>query len=182
MKVTTTELPGVFLLDPVVHGDERGFFMETRNEQTWGQLEIPSRFVQDNHSGSAEGVLRGIHYQLKRPQGKLLRVIRGAVVDVAVDLRRSSPHFRKWVALQLSAENRRMVWIPPGFGHGFRITEGPAEVIYQCTEVYDGADSRAIRWDDPDLAVDWDLPAGAAPILSPADADAPFLADAEVYP
>ena len=180
MKVIETNLPGVLLLKPKVFGDARGFFMESWNRRTFAELGLNSDFVQDNHSRSAKGVLRGLHYQLNDPQGKLVRVVNGAVFDVAVDLRKSSPHFGKWVGYELSAENKRMMWVPPGFGHGFLVLSDSADFLYKTTAFYAPQLERCVRWDDPDIGVQW--PAEGAPQLSAKDAVAPGLVDAEVYP
>ncbi len=180
MKVIETNLPGVLLLEPKVFGDARGFFMESWNRRTFAELGLNSDFVQDNHSRSAKGVLRGLHYQLNDPQGKLVRVVNGAVFDVAVDLRKSSPHFGKWVGYELSAENKRMMWVPPGFGHGFLVLSDSADFLYKTTAFYAPQLERCVRWDDPDIGVQW--PAEGAPQLSAKDAVAPGLVDAEVYP
>lgn len=180
MKVIETNLPGVLLLEPKVFGDARGFFMESWNRRTFAELGLNSDFVQDNHSRSAKGVLRGLHYQLNDPQGKLVRVVNGAVFDVAVDLRKSSPHFGTWVGYELSAENKRMMWVPPGFGHGFLVLSDSADFLYKTTAFYAPQLERCVRWDDPDIGVQW--PAEGAPQLSAKDAVAPGLVDAEVYP
>jgi dTDP-4-dehydrorhamnose 3,5-epimerase len=176
--VHQTELPGVLLLEPRVFGDDRGFFLESWNAKTFADAGLDLDFVQDNHSRSAHGVLRGLHYQLKNPQGKLVRVTSGAVFDVAVDLRRSSPHFGKWVGYELSEANKRMLWVPPGFGHGFVVTSESADFLYKCTELYDPTDDRGVRWDDPAIGIDWPV---TAPALSAKDAAAPLLADAQVF-
>jgi dTDP-4-dehydrorhamnose 3,5-epimerase len=164
-----------------VFGDDRGFFLETWNASAFAGAGLDFQFVQDNHSRSARGVLRGIHYQIERPQGKLVRVLSGAVFDVAVDLRRSSPPFGQWVGCELSAENFRMLWVPPGFGHGFLTLTEHADFAYKCTELYAPPFERSIRWDDPTLVIHW--PAQESPFtLSAKDSVAPLLADAEVYP
>jgi dTDP-4-dehydrorhamnose 3,5-epimerase len=180
MKVIETPLPGVLLLEPRTFGDARGFFLESWNRRTFADFGVDLDFVQDNHSRSAKGVLRGLHYQLNDPQGKLVRVVSGAVFDVAVDLRRSSPHFGQWVGYELSADNRRMMWIPPGFGHGFMVQSDNADFLYKTTAFYAPQWDRGIRWDDPQIAVQW--PLEAAPTLSDKDQALPFLKDAEVYP
>ena len=182
MRTVPTRLPDVLIVEPVVHGDHRGFFMETWNQRTFAALGIHATFVQDNHSRSAAGTLRGLHYQLQRPQGKLVRVLRGEVFDVAVDIRRSSPTFGQWVGVTLSEANRRMLWVPPGFAHGFLVTSDVADVAYKCTELYAPDDERSVRWDDRDIAVAWPLDDDRAPILSARDAEAPTLAQAQVYP
>lgn len=180
MNLIETTLPGVVLLEPKVFGDARGFFLESWNRQTFAQLGLEPDFVQDNHSRSARGVLRGLHYQLKQPQGKLVRVVSGAVFDVAVDLRRSSPHFGHWVGYELSAENRRMMWIPPGFAHGFLVLSDSADFLYKTTTYYAPEWDRGVRWDDPQIGVAW--PLEGTPVLSAKDQVQPLLGDAEVYP
>ncbi len=180
MKVVDTALPGVKLIEPRVFGDDRGFFMETWNARAFAAAGLDHDFVQDNHSRSAKGVLRGLHYQIVNPQGKLVRVASGAVFDVAVDVRRASPDFGRWVGYELSAANKRMLWVPPGFAHGFVVLSDSADFLYKCTSLYDPAAERAVRWDDPTLAIDWPLD-GAAPLLSAKDAVAPSLAEAEVF-
>mgnify|MGYP001439599359 CR=1 FL=1 len=180
MQVTKTALPGVLLLEPRVFGDARGFFLESWNRQVFRELGLDLDFVQDNHSRSTQGVLRGLHYQLHQPQGKLVRAVSGAVFDVAVDLRRASPHFGRWVGYELSGDNRRMLWIPPGFGHGFLVLSETADFLYKTTACYAPQWDRGVRWDDPDIGVQW--PLTSAPQLSAKDQAAPWLKDAEVYP
>jgi dTDP-4-dehydrorhamnose 3,5-epimerase len=180
MNITETALPGVMLIEPRVFGDARGFFLESWNAATFAAAGLDLAFVQDNHSRSARGVLRGLHYQLHEPQGKLVRVTQGAVFDVAVDIRRTSPHFGRWVGYELSAENHRMLYIPPGFAHGFLVVSDTADFLYKCTSLYHPASDRGIRWDDPGIGIAWP-DAGAAPLLSAKDAVAPLLADAEVF-
>jgi dTDP-4-dehydrorhamnose 3,5-epimerase len=179
MKVTPTALPGVMLVEPKVFGDARGFFFESWNAQAFAEAGIDAQFVQDNHSRSAGGVLRGLHYQLRQPQGKLVRVIQGSAFDVAVDIRRSSPDFGRWVGVELSQENRRMLWVPPGFAHGFLALSETCEFLYKASEYYAPQHERAILWNDPDLAIAW--PLNGEPVLSAKDAGAPRLKDAEVY-
>ena len=179
MNVTETSLPGVLLIEPKVFGDARGFFLESWNRQTFAGLGLNLDFVQDNHSRSAKGVLRGLHYQLNEPQGKLVRVVSGAVFDVAVDVRKSSPHFGQWVGYELSADNHRMLWIPPGFAHGFLVLSEVADFLYKTTAYYAPQWDRGIRWDDPQIGVQW--PLEGAPTLSAKDQDQPLLKDAEVY-
>ena len=179
MNVIETTLPGVLLLEPKVFGDARGFFLESWNRQTFAERGLDLGFVQDNHSRSAKGVLRGLHYQLNDPQGKLVRVISGAVFDVAVDLRRASPHFGQWVGYELSAENQRMLWVPPGFGHGFLVLSESADFLYKTTAYYAPQWDRGIRWDDPEIGVQW--PLADAPTLSVKDQGLPLFKDAEVY-
>jgi dTDP-4-dehydrorhamnose 3,5-epimerase len=175
-------LTDVLLVEPTVHRDERGFFLESWHEQRLASEGLLARFVQDNHSHSRQGTLRGLHYQVGNPQGKLVRVVHGEVYDVAVDLRRSSPTFRQWMHQRLSAENFRQVWIPPGFAHGFYVLSDSADLLYKCTGYYVAGDDRSVRWDDPDLAIDWPLPDGDPPTLSAKDASAPLLRDAQTYP
>ena len=180
MKVDETGLPGVRLITPRVFGDDRGFFLESWNARAFADAGLDLDFVQDNHSRSARGVLRGLHYQLGNPQGKLVRVTQGAVFDVAVDVRRSSPHFGRWTGAELSDANHRMLWVPPGFAHGFVVLSDSADFLYKCTTLYDAANDRGIRWDDPAIGIDWPLD-GMTPQLSAKDAVAPLLADAEVF-
>lgn len=183
MNVTQTDLPGVLLLEPKVFGDARGFFLESWNRRTFAELGLELDFVQDNHSRSTRGVLRGIHYQIRQPQGKLVRVVSGSVFDVAVDLRRQSPHFGRWVGYELSVENHRMLWIPPGFGHAFLVLTDSADFLYKTTQYYAPEWDRGVRWDDPDIGIAWPLAAlnGQAPQLSAKDAAQPLLKDAEVF-
>ncbi len=181
MNVISTALPEVLVLEPKVFGDSRGFFFESYNRKTFAaDTGLDVEFVQDNHSRSARGVLRGIHYQLVRPQGKLVRAVAGAVWDLAVDLRRSSPRFGRWVGVELSAENQRQLWVPPGFGHAFVVLSETADFLYKTTDYWYPEHERSVVWNDPDLAIDWPLD-GAAPQLAAKDAQAPRLAEAEVY-
>lgn len=180
MKVVDTDLPEVKLIEPAVHGDDRGFFLEAWNARTFAEAGIDAEFVQDNHSRSARGVLRGLHYQLIRPQGKLVRVVSGRAFDVAVDLRRSSPRFGRWVGFELSAANKRMLWVPPGFAHGFLALEDGTDFLYKCTDFYAPEHDRSILWSDPAIGIDWPLD-GREPALAPKDAAAPPLAQAEGY-
>lgn len=181
MRFAETELPGVTLIRPRIVGDHRGFFMETWHRVKFGAAGIDVDFKQDNHSRSVKGTLRGLHYQLQHPQGKLVRVVAGEVFDVAVDLRRSSPTFGRSLGVSLSAADASELWIPPGFAHGFYVTSESADLVYKCTEVYVPEDERTIRWDDPALAIAWPLGAGA-PVLSPRDQHGVEFAHAEVYP
>jgi dTDP-4-dehydrorhamnose 3,5-epimerase len=181
MKLIPTAIPGVVIVEPDVFGDARGFFMESWNERSFAELGLDMRFVQDNHSRSQQGVLRGLHYQLAHPQGKLVRVTQGEVFDVAVDLRSDSPTFGRSVGERLSEENQRMLWIPPGFAHGFYVISAQADFQYKCTDFYMPDDERAIRWDDPELGIEWPLVSDAPPNVSARDAAAPLLRDAEVY-
>jgi dTDP-4-dehydrorhamnose 3,5-epimerase len=180
MNIIETPLPGVLLIEPQLFGDERGFFMESWNRRAFASRGLDLEFVQDNHSRSARGVLRGLHYQVHEPQGKLVRVVSGAVFDVAVDLRRSSPNFGRWVGYELSADNKRMLWVPPGFGHGFLVLSETADFLYKTTAYYAPQWDRGVRWNDPDIGIDW--PLDGAPTLSAKDEAAPWLRDAEVYP
>ena len=179
MKTEATALPGVLLITPRVFGDDRGFFLESWNAQTFADAGLDLDFVQDNHSRSARGVLRGLHYQLHNPQGKLVRVTQGSVFDVAIDLRRSSPNFGQWVGVTLSDANKAMLWVPPGFGHGFVVTSDSADFQYKCTTLYAPADEHCIRWDDPAIGIAW--PLDGAPLVSGKDAAGKLLADAEVF-
>lgn len=181
MNVINTDLPGVLILEPKVFGDSRGFFYESFNARTFQELTgVTTTFVQDNHSKSQKGVLRGLHYQLKNTQGKLVRVTHGEVLDVAVDVRRSSPHFGKWVGVKLSAENRRQLWVPEGFAHGFVVLSYSAEFLYKTTDYYNPQAECCIRWDDPDLAIDWQLT--GTPTLSAKDQAGKRLNEADLFP
>jgi len=181
VKVVATAIPEVKLLEPRVFGDDRGFFMESYNRRTFTELTgIDVDFVQDNHSRSAKGVLRGLHYQIRQPQGKLVRVVSGAVFDVAVDLRRSSPTFGRWVGEVLSAENRRQLWVPAGFAHGFLVLSDTAEFLYKTTDYYAPEHERCIAWNDPDLNVAWPLD-GTVPSLSAKDTQGLSFRDAELF-
>lgn len=180
MKIIDTEIPEVKIIEPKVFGDQRGFFFESYNQREFdaatGNREL---FVQDNHSRSSRDVLRGIHYQIHNPQGKLVRVVSGEVFDVAVDLRKSSPTFGKWVGLFLSEENKRQLWVPPGFGHAFLVVSPQADFLYKTTNFYDPASERTIAWNDPDIGVEW--PEGVKPSLSEKDQKGLSLAEAEVF-
>lgn len=181
MQAINTELPGVLILEPRVFGDERGFFFESFNARAFAEATgLQCEFVQDNHSRSQRGVLRGLHYQVQQAQGKLVRVSVGEVFDVAVDLRRSSPTFGKWVGTLLSAENKRQLWVPAGFAHGFVVLSEFAEFLYKTTDYYAPEHERCIRWDDPSLAIDW--PLDGAPQLSAKDQAGLSFADAQVFP
>ena len=179
MKVETTELPGVLVLEPRIFGDERGFFLETYNAPRYAAAGISGPFVQDNLSRSVRGTLRGLHFQEPHGQGKLVQVLQGCVWDVAVDVRRGSPTFGQYVARELSAENRRQLWVPPGFAHGFCVLSASADFSYKCTALYSPASERAIAWDDPDLGIAWPI---TEPLLSGRDAAAPRLRDAAELP
>lgn len=177
MNVIETDLPGILILEPKVWGDERGFFMESYNRKRFEEVGITSVFVQDNHSLSVKGTLRGLHYQRSQPQAKLCRVVAGAVLDVAVDIRLASPYFGRWTSAVLTAENKRQIWVPAGFAHGFLVLSDTAEFLYKCDEFYDPSDDRGIAWDDPDIGVDWLLAENdiEAPLLSPKDRINPGL-------
>jgi dTDP-4-dehydrorhamnose 3,5-epimerase len=182
MEFMPARIPDVVVIKPEVFGDDRGFFMETWEARRFAKAGIDVEFVQDNHSKSSQGVLRGLHYQIRRPQGKLVRVVAGEVFDVAVDLRRSFGTFGMWVGSFLSADNRRMLWIPPGFAHGFYVTSRSSEFVYKCSAFYAPEDERSIIWNDPDLAIDWPLINGKPPTVSQKDSQGISLKDAETYP
>lgn len=175
MQVIETEIPGVLIIEPKVFGDDRGFFLETWQRMRYAQLGIPEGLVQDNLSYSQHGVLRGLHVQNPSPQGKLVQVIKGAVFDVAVDIRAGSPWFGRWVGVSLSAENKRQFWVPEGFAHGFLVTAEDALFTYKCSDYYNPRSELSIRWDDPDIGIEW--PLDDAPALSAKDADAMLLKD-----
>jgi dTDP-4-dehydrorhamnose 3,5-epimerase len=177
VKVETTGLSGVLVIEPVVHRDHRGFFLETWRADRYAEAGVPVGFVQDNHSRSARGTLRGLHYQVEEVQGKLVRCAAGEIFDVAVDLRRGSPSYGRWAAATLSENDHRQLWIPPGCAHGFYVLSEIADVVYKCTAPYSPAHERVIRWDDPDLAIAWPL-AGGAPVVSPKDAGGLAFRDA----
>lgn len=180
MQFIPTKIPAILLIEPKVFGDERGFFMETYQTRHFALSGIDANFVQDNHSGSRQGTLRGLHYQIQRAQGKLVRVVAGEILDVAVDIRRSSPTFGEWVGEHLSAQNKRQIWVPPGFAHGFYVISDWAEIIYKTTDFYAPEWERTIQWNDPYLAIAWPL-VDSAPILSPKDAQGIPFQKAEVY-
>ena len=182
MKVTATGLGGLLIIEPVVHRDGRGFFLEAWREEHYRPAGVDLPFVQDNHSRSVRGVLRGLHYQVETPQGKLVRCAAGEIFDVAVDLRRASPTFGHWVGTTLSDENHRQLWIPPGFAHGFYVTSERADVIYKCTAPYRPVHEHTLRWDDPEVGVGWPVPPGARPMVSPRDAAGRELRDAVTFP
>ncbi|MBU0653742.1 MAG: dTDP-4-dehydrorhamnose 3,5-epimerase [Gammaproteobacteria bacterium] len=181
MKLIDTRIPDVKIIEPAVFGDARGFFMETWSAAKFAELGLELNFVQDNHSRSRQGILRGLHYQVQQAQGKLVRVTSGKVFDVAVDLRRSSATFGQWVGAELSDENHRMMWVPPGFAHGFYVMSESADFLYKCTDVYAPHHERCIRWDDPTLAIDWPLVDGQTPLVSAKDAEGKSWQDAEVF-
>ena len=181
MRATRLAIPDVVLIEPKVFGDDRGFFMESFNQRAFNAATgTDHRFVQDNHSRSGRGVLRGLHYQIRQPQGKLVRVTSGAVFDVAVDLRKSSPTFGQWVGAELSDDNHHQLWVPPGFAHGFLVLSNSADFLYKTTDYYAPEHERSLAWNDPDLAIAWPE-VGAAPTLSAKDAVAPSLARAETF-
>jgi len=179
LNVIATPLSGLLVLEPKTFGDARGFFLESYNEKTWAEAGITGRFVQDNHSLSARGVLRGLHYQLCHPQGKLIRVAAGEIFDVALDLRRSSPTFGKWYGTNLSGENNRQMWVPVGFAHGFSVLSESAHVLYKATDFYAPECERTVAWNDPDLAVDWGLT--GSPVISAKDQRGTRFRDAETF-
>jgi dTDP-4-dehydrorhamnose 3,5-epimerase len=181
MNFFPTEIPDIIRIDPLEFGDPRGFFLETYRADKMTAAGIPDHFVQDNHSGSRKNILRGLHYQIRQVQGKLVRAVSGEIFDVAVDLRRTSPSFGRWVGEVLSADNKRMLWIPPGFAHGFYVISEWAEVLYKATEYYSPEWERTLVWNDPMVGVRWPFPAGTEPVLSSKDASGARWADAEVY-
>lgn len=180
MQAIQTAIPEVLIIEPKVFGDSRGFFFESFNARSFRELTgLDVSFVQDNHSRSAKGVLRGLHYQIRQPQGKLVRVTRGSVFDVAVDLRRNSPNFGKWVGVELSDDNHRQLWVPPGFGHGFVVLSESADFLYKTTDYYAPEHERCVIWNDPTIGIDW--PLDGEPLLSAKDRDGKPLASAEVF-
>jgi len=181
MQFTPTKIPDVILIEPDVFGDERGFFMETFRADRCTEMGISADFVQDNHSGSQFGTLRGLHYQIRQPQGKLLRVVAGEIFDVAVDIRRSSPTFGQWVSEILSAENKRQLWVPLGFAHGFYVLSEWAELTYKTTDFYAPEWERTILWNDPALGIDWPILPGTQPLLSSKDIQGKLMADADLF-
>jgi dTDP-4-dehydrorhamnose 3,5-epimerase len=181
MEFIQTTIPGVLLIQPKLYEDTRGFFMETYHAQRFIEVGLPTSFVQDNHSGSRQGILRGLHYQIRQPQGKLVRVVAGEVYDVVVDLRRSSPAFGHGEGTLLSAENKRQLWIPAGFAHGFYVLSEWAEVVYKTTDYYAPEWERTLLWNDPALGIKWPLIGGRPPTLSEKDARGKLLNEAEVY-
>jgi dTDP-4-dehydrorhamnose 3,5-epimerase len=180
MKVLPSELPDVLILEPRVFGDERGFFFESYNRRALAEAGLDAEFVQDNHSRSLRGVLRGLHYQVERAQGKLVRVAEGEVFDVAVDVRRSSPTFGRWMGISLSAQNKRMLWIPPGFAHGFLVLSDSADFLYKTTDYWYPEHERSLLWNDPAIGIEW--PLAGAPTLAAKDIAGRPLASADVYP
>jgi len=180
MQIIRTAIPDLLIIEPIVFGDERGFFLESFNERKFTALTgVSTNFVQDNHSKSVKGVLRGLHYQLQQTQGKLVRVVAGAVFDVAVDIRKSSPTFGQWVGVELSADNKRQLWVPPGFAHGFVTTSDSAEFLYKTTDYWAPEFERSIAWNDPAIGIDW--PLDGPPQLSGKDQAGKLLAEAEVF-
>ncbi|MCP4021075.1 MAG: dTDP-4-dehydrorhamnose 3,5-epimerase [Desulfobacteraceae bacterium] len=181
MKYTPLAIPDVFLIEPEIFGDHRGFFMETFRDKEFQRNIAPFTFVQDNHSKSNQGILRGLHYQIKNPQGKLARVILGKVFDVVVDIRKSSPNFGKWLGITLSSDNKKMLWIPPGFAHGFYVLSKEAEFMYKCTDYYAPEYERSIMWNDPAIGIKWPIIQGTKPALSQKDKVGLQLENAEVF-
>lgn len=181
MKFISTAIDDAIIIEPDVFGDERGFFMETWHKDKFSENGIDINFVQDNHSRSEQGTLRGLHYQIESPQGKLIRVISGEIYDVAVDLRQSSPTFGKWIGEYLTAKNKKMLWVPIGFAHGFYVISAATEVVYKCTDVYKPEYERSLIWNDPKLNINWPLVNGNPPLLSKKDAAADNFKDAEYY-
>ncbi|WP_455851546.1 dTDP-4-dehydrorhamnose 3,5-epimerase [Pantoea endophytica] len=181
MKIIDTDIPDVKIIEPAVFGDERGFFMETWQQKKFEELVCPRTFVQDNHSKSSKGILRGLHYQTTNTQGKLVRVVSGEVYDVAVDMRKSSPTFGKWVGVYLSADNKRQLWVPEGFAHGFYVTSESAEFVYKCTDYYNPKNEHSLLWNDSDLNITWPIGANEFPALSAKDKDGTPFAQAVTF-
>ena len=181
MKFIPTDIPDVILVQPQVYEDHRGFFMETFRSDIYASHGISMAFVQDNHSSSCRGTLRGLHYQIRQPQGKLIRVVAGEIFDVAVDLRETSPSFGRWVGAILSGDNKRLLWVPPGFAHGFLVLSERAEVTYKTTDYYASEWERTLLWNDPKLAIEWPLVGNEAPLLSEKDAHGRLLAEADLF-
>ena len=181
MKIIASNIPDILVFEPTVYSDGRGYFMETWRQSVFDAQGIDAGFVQDNQSNSNRGTLRGLHYQLNRPQGKLARVVSGEVFDVAVDLRKSSAYFGRWIGILLSAENKKQLWIPPGFAHGFYVMSDSAELLYKCTDYYDPEDDHSLLWNDETVGIDWPL-LDSKPLLSDKDKNAPRLLEATVYP
>lgn len=182
MKIYPTSLPEVMILEPQIYHDERGFFFELYHQEKYAAAALPPQFVQDNYSSSKQGTLRGLHYQIRQTQGKLVQVLIGEIYDVAVDIRRSSPNFGKWVGVRLSAETHQQLWIPAGFAHGFYVMSEQAEVLYKVTDYYAPDWERTLLWRDPQLGIDWPLLEGKPPLLSEKDACGKLLNEAEVFP
>ncbi|VAW50087.1 dTDP-4-dehydrorhamnose 3,5-epimerase [hydrothermal vent metagenome] len=180
MKITQTKIPDVLIIEPKIFGDDRGFFFESFNKKLFSEATgVDADFVQDNHSKSSKGVLRGLHYQIKQPQGKLVRVVSGEVLDVTVDIRKSSTTFGQWISVKLSAENKQQLWVPHGFAHGFIVLSESAEFLYKTTDYYAPEYERCIRWDDSDLAIDWQY--SEKPLVSEKDAQGTMFNDADVF-
>jgi dTDP-4-dehydrorhamnose 3,5-epimerase len=182
VEFVATAIPEVILIKPQVFADPRGHFFESWSQRKFAAAGLDLKFLQDNQNRSERHVLRGLHYQLTKPQGKLVRVVTGSVFDVAVDLRRSSPTFGLWAGAELTADNHHMLWVPPGFAHGFMVLSESVHFLYKCTQFYEPADERAIRWNDADIGIRWPLPAGTQPVISGRDAAARLFRDAEYYP
>ena len=181
MKIISTAIADVKIIEPQVFADDRGYFLETWNEEAFARNGLDISFVQDNQSRSKKHVLRGLHYQLEQTQGKLVRVVKGKVFDVAADIRRASPSFGRWVGVELSEDNHRMLWVPGGFAHGFLALTDDVDLTYKCTDFYAARHERTIVWNDPDLAIAWPLPSGTAPLVSPKDAAGSSFAEAELF-
>ena len=181
MKIIASNIPDILVFEPTIYSDGRGYFMETWRQSVFEAQGIDAGFVQDNQSNSNRGTLRGLHYQLNHPQGKLARVVSGEVFDVAVDLRKSSAYFGRWIGILLSAENKKQLWIPPGFAHGFYVMSDSAELLYKCTDYYDPEDDHSLLWNDETVGIDWPL-LDSKPLLSDKDKNAPRLLEATVYP
>ncbi len=181
MEFVPTRLPEVILIKPKVFGDARGFFLESWQHNKFAAAGISANFVQDNHSRSVQWTLRGMHYQIQNTQGKLMRVTQGAVFDVAIDVRRSSPRFGQWVGVELNDQNHHMLWVPPGFAHGFLALSESVDFLYKVTDIYAPQHERTIRWNDPDVGIQWPLPLGVMPNLAARDAEAPGIKHAEVF-
>lgn len=182
MEFERLAIPDVVLVRPRVHGDDRGFFLEAWEKRKFAEAGLAVDFVQDNHSRSVRHTLRGLHYQIVQPQGKLVRVTSGRVCDVVLDMRRSAPTFGRWLGVELSEQNRQMLWVPPGFAHGFVVVSEAADFLYKCTDYYAPEHERTVRWDDPQLAIDWRLPRDAMPLLSKKDVAGVDFAHAEYFP
>lgn len=181
MKFIAQKIPDILLIEPSIFEDPRGFFLETYREELFIKAGIMNRFIQDNHSASQKGVLRGLHYQIRHPQGKLIRVIMGEIFDVAVDIRRGSRWFGQWVGIYLSAKNKNQLWIPPGFAHGFYVMSDVAEVTYKVDDLYAPEWERSILWNDPEIGIEWPIPHGSIPFLSPKDLQASALKNADLF-
>ncbi len=181
LDIQPAQIPDVLIITPQLHGDARGYFMETYQAQLYAEAGIPANFVQDNQSGSRKGILRGLHYQIRQPQGKLVRVVTGEIFDVAVDLRLGSPTFGRWTGTRLSAENHRQLWVPPGFAHGFYVLSEWAEFFYKVTDYYAPQWERTLLWNDPALAIEWPVPPGEEPLLSEKDRQGKLLSEADLF-